>query len=323
MFPIERSRRTRRTEGLRRLAGESVLTQDDLVLPLFVIDGKDRTEEVPSMPGVTRRTADRLRSFAESIRSPAVLLFGVPEDREKDECGSAALSDDGCVPAAIRALKSERPDLVVITDVCLCAYTTHGHCGVSPDGSGPDNDATLELLAQMANVHAGAGADVVAPSAMMDGQVAAIRQALDGAGRGQVAIMAYAAKFASAFYGPFRDGARSAPAFGDRRSYQLPPANRREAVRDALLDEREGADWLMVKPAMPYLDVIADLRRESRLPIAAYQVSGEYAMLKRATEAGALDERGAVLESLIGVKRAGADAIITYYAEEVCEWIGR
>ncbi len=323
MFPIERSRRTRRTEGLRRLAGESVLTQDDLVLPLFVVGGENRTEEVPSMPGVIRRSVDGLRSFAQSVRSPAVLLFGVPDDHEKDESGSAALSEDGCVPAAVRALKSERPDLVVITDVCLCAYTTHGHCGVAPDGSGPDNDATLELLAQMANMHAGAGADVVAPSAMMDGQVAAIRQTLDGAGREQVAIMAYAAKFASAFYGPFRDGARSAPAFGDRRSYQLPPPNRREAVRDALLDEREGADWLMVKPAMPYLDVIAELRRESRLPIAAYQVSGEYAMLKRTAEAGALDERGAVLESLIGIKRAGADAIITYYAEEVCEWIGK
>ncbi|MFW6107970.1 MAG: porphobilinogen synthase [bacterium] len=323
MFPTIRTRRNRRTDGLRRLATETSLSRDDLVLPLFVIPGEDRVEQIPSMPGVPRRSVDRLAAAAESIRSPAVLLFGVPDDKTKDETGSNALREDGLVPAAVRALKSERPDLVVITDVCLCAYTAHGHCGVDPGPDGPDNDATLDLLGRMAAVHAAAGADVVAPSAMMDGQVAAVREALDSAGFSETAILAYAAKFASAFYGPFRDAAHSAPGTGDRRSYQVPPPNRREAVRDALLDEAEGADWLMVKPAMPYLDMLAELRRETRLPLAAYQVSGEYAMLKRAAEAGALDERAAVLESLLAIRRAGADAVITYYAEEVCEWIAR
>jgi porphobilinogen synthase len=321
MFPATRMRRLRRTEALRRLVQETALSRDDLILPLFIIPGRNRTEPVASMPGVRRQSVDHLAAQAASLRSPAVLLFGVPDNEAKDAEGTSALTDDGLVPTAIAAIKAERPDLVVLTDVCLCAYTTHGHCGLDPGPDGPDNDATLEALARMAVAHADAGADVVAPSAMLDGQVGAIRQALDAAGFQQTAILAYAAKFASAFYGPFRDAAQSAPGSGDRRGHQLPPANRREAVRDALLDEAEGADWLMVKPALPYLDVLADLRRETRLPLAAYQVSGEYAMLKHAAEAGALDERAAVLESLLAVKRAGADAIITYYAEEVCEWI--
>ena len=323
MFPGTRMRRLRRSEGARRLAAETTLTRDDLILPLFVVSGVGREEPVSSMPGVARLSVDLLSDRARTVKSPAVLLFGVPDAEAKDAVGSSATREDGLVPSAVRAVKAGRPDVVVITDVCLCAYTDHGHCGVSPGPAGPDNDATLELLARMAEIHAAAGADIVAPSAMMDGQVRAIRGKLDAAGFTDTAIMAYAAKFASAFYGPFRDAAGSAAGSGDRRGYQVPPANRREAVRDALLDEAEGADWLMVKPAMPYLDVLAELRRETRLPLAAYQVSGEYAMLKCAAQAGALDERAAALEAVLSIKRAGADAIITYYAEELCEWIAR
>ena len=249
------------------------------------------------------------------------MLFGVIEPQKKDDAASAAFEPDGIVPSAVRQLKKTRPELIVITDICLCGYTKHGHCGLINDNGTVDNDKTLELLAEMAVTHAQAGADMVAPSAMMDGQVAAIRSALDGRGLIDTAIMSYAAKFASSFYGPFRDAAQSAPAFGDRSSYQLPIGNIKEAIRDALLDESEGADWLMVKPAMPYLDVLAELKKQTRLPIAAYQVSGEYAMIKHASNKGALQEQKAVLESLVCIKRAGANAIITYYAKEVYKWL--
>jgi porphobilinogen synthase len=249
------------------------------------------------------------------------MIFGVPDASDKDERAAAAVREDSLVPGAVRALKAKRPDLIVITDVCVCGYTSHGHCGLLDAGGEVDNDASLEVLAGMAKAHAAAGADMVAPSAMADGQVRAIRDALDEGGLPQAAIMSYAAKFASSFYGPFREAAHSTPAFGDRRSYQLPPGNRREAIRDALLDEAEGADWLMVKPAMPYLDVLAELRTATRRPVAAYQVSGEYAMLKFAGAASALDEKAAALEAALCIRRAGADAIITYYAEELIRWI--
>ena len=321
MFPISRMRRGRRTEGLRRLAQEVNLSPDDLILPLFAMPGQGHEEAVESMPGVSRQSVDLLERLAPTLRSRAVLLFGVPGEEEKDETGSAAAAPDGLVPAAIRALKTARADLVVITDLCLCSYTSHGHCGVVTESGEVDNDRTLPLLGAMACAHAEAGADVVAPSGMMDGMVAAIRSALDDAGLTGTAIMSYASKFASSFYGPFRDAAHSAPGFGDRRGYQLSPANRREAIRDALLDVQEGADWLMVKPAMPYLDVLLELRQSTRLPIAAYQVSGEYAMLKAAAAAGGLAEREAALEAALCIRRAGADAIITYYAESICEWM--
>jgi len=323
MFPDTRMRRCRRTEGLRALSRESVIEPEHLILPLFVVAGSGRQEPVASMPGVSRVSVDVLRRQANEFRVCAVLLFGVPEESDKDECGSAALREDGIVPQALRALKAERPEVVAITDVCLCAYTSHGHCGVLSDSGELENDSSLEQLSRMAATHAAAGADMVAPSAMTDGQVQAIRASLDAAAFRSTAIMSYAAKFASGFYGPFREAARSAPKSGDRRSYQLPPHNRREAIRDALLDEQEGADWLMVKPALPYLDVLAELRSTTRLPIAAYQVSGEYCMLKYAAQAGVLDERSAALEAVLCIVRAGADAVVTYYAEAICRWIGR
>jgi len=315
-------RRSRRTETLRQLAAETTLDRQDVILPLFIVSGTNRTEPVESMPGVVRESVDVLTRRAAGLKSSAVLLFGVPDDPEKDDTGASALRDDGIVPQAVRALKSERPDLAVITDVCLCGYTTHGHCGVLTESGEVDNDPSAALLGKMAAAHAAAGADVAAPSAMMDGQVAVIRETLDNAGFGQTCVMAYASKFASAFYGPFRDAAHSAPGFGDRRGYQLTPGNRREAVREAILDEEEGADWLMVKPAMPYLDIVSDLRAVSRLPLAAYHVSGEYTMLKLAAQAGVISEREAVLEAMTCIRRAGADAIITYYAEEICQWLG-
>ncbi|MHC4914382.1 MAG: porphobilinogen synthase [Planctomycetota bacterium] len=319
----KRPRRNRRTEALRGLARETELNPDALILPLFAVPGRGGSEAVESMPGVTRDSVDVLAARAGDTPTKAVLLFGVPGKSGKDETGSAALGEDALVPRAVRAVKEARPDLAVITDVCLCSYTDHGHCGVLGADRSVDNDRTVALLTEMAAAHAAAGADVVAPSAMMDGQVAAIRGRLDSEGHDGVGIMSYAAKFASAFYGPFRDAADSAPGFGDRRGYQLPVANRREALRDALLDEAEGADWLMVKPALPYLDVLHELRGATRLPLAAYQVSGEYAMLKSAAAVGALDEKRAVLESLLSIRRAGADAIITYYAEEAIGWTGR
>ncbi len=314
-------RRIRQSEGLRRLSQEAGVRKEDFILPVFIVPGKRRNEPVPSMPDVSRTSVDLLRKRMAETDVVAVLLFGVPDSSDKDEAGSMAVKDDGIIPSAIRAVKDERSDLVVITDVCMCAYTTHGHCGLLTQSGHVDNDGTLEVLAHMAEVHASEGADIVAPSAMMDGQIMAIREKLELSGFTNTAVMSYAAKFASSFYGPFRDAAQSAPSFGDRRSYQISPANRREAVRDALLDEEEGADWLMVKPGLPFLDVLAELRRATRLPIAAYQVSGEYAMLKHAAKAGALDERDAVLETAMCLKRAGADAIITYYAEDICKWI--
>lgn len=320
MFPQTRLRRGRRTEGLRRLAAEVRLAGDDLILPLFVVGGTAREEPVAALPGVARLSVDRLVERARDLRVGAVLVFGVPERAQKDADGSAAWAEDGIVPSAVRALKAARPDLTVITDVCLCAYTSHGHCGTLCAGGEVHNDATLAHLGKTAVAHALGGADMVAPSAMMDGQVAAVRDALDDAGCTETGIMSYSSKFASAFYGPFRDAARSAPGVGDRRSHQLPPANRREAVRESLLDLQEGADWLMVKPALPYLDVLHELRQTVRAPIAAYQVSGEYAMLKAAVKSG-MDERAVALEALLCIKRGGADAIITYYAEEALRWL--
>lgn len=322
MFPEVRMRRYRRSESLRRLSAETRLTPDDVILPVFVVPGRNRVEPVPAMPGVERTSVDELPARAGGLLSPAVIVFGVPDEEQKDAAGTGAADPEGTVPRAIRALKRERPELVVITDACLCAYTDHGHCGILTDSGEVDNDSTLEMLGEMARAHAAAGADIVAPSGMMDGMVGAIRTALDDSGHRHVGIMSYAAKFASAFYGPFRDVAHSAPSFGDRRSYQLPPPNRREALRDALLDVEEGADWLMVKPSLPYLDILRELRRETRLPLSAYHVSGEYVMLKHAAEAGGIDERDCVLEALTCIKRAGADAVITYYAEQVCRWLG-
>ena len=323
LFARKRMRRGRRTKALRALARETTVTENDLILPVFAVAGENREEPVHSMPGVVRRSVDLLRIWIPHIKSRAVLLFGVPDHEQKDEQGRSAILEDGIVPTAVKAIKEERPDLLVVTDVCLCAYMSHGHCGVLRADKEVDNDKTLEILGEMATVHAAAGADVVAPSGMMDGQVKAIREALDEAEYSQTCIMSYAAKFASSFYGPFREASSSSPGFGDRCAYQLPPANRREAIEDALLDVQEGADWLMVKPAMPYLDVLSELRSATRLPIAAYQVSGEYAMLKCAAKAEALDERRTVSEALTCIKRAGADAIITYYAEQMIEWLGK
>jgi len=315
-LPAERLRRFRRTAGLRDLARETRVSVSDLVFPLFVVPGRGIVEDLESMPGQQRFSVDSLAREAETVaglRVPAVLLFGVPE--EKDDAGSGAYDEHGIVPEAIRAIRQAAPDLVIITDVCLCSYTTHGHCGIVRDGQ-VDNDASLELLARTAVTHAAAGADIVAPSAMMDGQVAALRAALDAAGLTDTAILSYAAKFASAFYGPFRDAAESAPLFGDRQGYQMPPANAREALRELARDVAEGADALMVKPALPYLDVLRQARDRWEHPLAAYQVSGEYASLKAAAANGWLDDDRAMDETLTAIKRAGADFIITYFAKD-------
>ncbi len=317
-----RFRRLRSSEGLRRLVRETRLTPEEFVYPLFVVHGQDVREEIPSMPGQYHLSLDLLAAEAEDLRSlgvRAVLLFGLPA--EKDDEGSEAYAGDGIVQQAVRALKSADPDLTVITDVCLCEYTSHGHCGViSAGGAGADsevdNDASLELLARTAVSHARAGADLVAPSDMMDGRVAAIRAALDVANLGSTPIMAYSAKYASAFYGPFREAAESAPQFGDRRGYQMDPPNAREALREIEADIDEGADIVMVKPALPYLDVIAQARASFDLPLAAYNVSGEYAMIHAAARNGWLDGPRAVLETLTSIKRAGADIVITYHAKE-------
>lgn len=306
---------------VRKFLRETVLTKEDFILPMFVVPGKGREEPIPSLPGVFRMSVDKLRKWSAGLESSSVLIFGVADENDKDETGATATDPNGLVPQAIREIKASREDLMVITDVCLCGYMSHGHCGLLTDRDEVDNDKTLKLSAAMATAHAQAGADIVAPSGMMDGQVLAIRERLESDGFHHVAIMAYASKFASCFYGPFRDAAHSAPSFGDRKSYQLQPGNQREAIREALLDEDEGADWLMVKPAMPYLDILALLRERTSLPLSAYQVSGEYAMLKQGAQAGLFDEREAVLESLTCIKRAGADAIITYYCEEVCRWL--
>jgi porphobilinogen synthase len=316
-FPITRLRRLRRTETLRRMARETRISRDDLVLPLFAVEGRGVREPIGSMPGVFRWSTDQLADEAKQIADlgiPAVILFGVPA--AKDARGSGADAADGIAQRAVAAVRSAAPELVVITDVCLCEYTDHGHCGVVA-GEEILNDPSLERLAAAAVSHARAGAHVVAPSDMMDGRVGAIRAALDAAGFADVAILAYAAKFASAYYGPFREAAESAPAFGDRRSYQMDPPNRREALREMRLDLEEGADVLMVKPALPYLDVLADARREFDVPLAAYHVSGEYAMIQAAAERGWLDGPRAMEEAVLAIKRAGADWILTYAAKDL------
>ena len=315
-FPLVRMRRLRRSEALRRMSREARLSRDDLVLPLFAVEGARVREPVASMPGVFRLSADAIAEEAKRVADlgiPAVILFGVPA--VKDASGSGADRDDGVAQRAVEAAKRAAPDLCVITDVCLCEYTDHGHCGVV-EGGEVANDPSLERLAAAAVSHARAGADVVAPSDMMDGRVGAIRRALDRAGFAEVAILAYAAKYASAYYGPFREAAESAPAFGDRRGYQMDPPNRREALREMELDLAEGADVLMVKPALPCLDVLAEARRRFDVPLAAYHVSGEYAMLMAAAERGWLDGPRAMLEALVSIKRAGADWILTYAAKE-------
>jgi porphobilinogen synthase len=315
-FPAYRPRRLRQTERIRSLVRETVVSADDLILPLFVVEGNGVRRPVSSMPGVDQTSADELlrdATAAHRLGIPAVLLFGIPD--RKDEIGSSAFAEEGVVQRAVRLLKKEVPELLVITDVCLCEYTTHGHCGVIRGGE-VDNDTTLPLLARMAVSHAHAGADVIAPSDMMDGRIGHIRNALDQAGLSQTPLLSYSVKYASAFYGPFREAAESAPQFGDRRGYQMDPANAHEALREAAQDLAEGADILMVKPALPYLDVIRRLREEFDHPICAYQVSGEYAMVMGAAERGWLDSDRAMREALTGIKRAGADMIITYYARQ-------
>jgi len=313
-FPVHRPRRLRRTESLRRLVRETHLVPEQLVLPLFVRAGTKLRRPIEAMPGVAQTSVDEMLRDAERAAKAGVggvLLFGIPE--HKDATGTESWADDGAVQRAVRALKQELPDLVVITDVCLCEYTDHGHCGVLVNGE-VDNDATLELLAREAVSHARAGADIVAPSDMMDGRVAAIRRALDEGQCTHTPILSYAAKFASVFYGPFREAAESTPRSGDRRGYQMDPSNAREAMREVKLDLDEGADAVMVKPAGPYLDVIARVRRATLVPLAAYQVSGEFAMIKAAAERGWLDGERAMMESLTAIRRAGADILITYFA---------
>jgi len=315
-FPMQRMRRMRETEPLRRMVRETTLTPNDFIYPVFVTEGQGRREPISSMPGQFRLSIDLLIKEAQEVKSlgiPAVILFGIPA--RKDERGSSGFDPDGIVQRAIRAVKEQVPELVVITDVCIDEYTSHGHCGIVRNGT-IVNDETLDCLRAMAKTHAQAGADMVAPSDMMDGRVAAIRDELDRAGFVGIPIMAYAAKFASCFYAPFRDAANSSPQFGDRQSYQMDPANTREALREIDLDVEEGADIIMVKPAMPYLDVISAARERTLLPIAAYQVSGEYSMIKAAAQAGWLDERRAMLESLLSIRRAGAEIILTYFAKE-------
>jgi porphobilinogen synthase len=321
-FPATRMRRLRKTGVLRGMVRETELTPAHLVYPMFVELGIDSRTPIAEMPGIDRLSISQAveeAGEAHALGIPSVLLFGIPTD--KDEHGSGAYDDEGVVQLAVRAIKEAVPELVVITDVCLCEYTSHGHCGVvRPDGY-VDNDLTLELLAKTAISQAAAGADIVAPSDMMDGRVGALRAQLDGEGYSETPIIAYSAKFASAFYGPFREAADSTPAFGDRRAYQMDPANGDEAVREALLDVEEGADVVMVKPALPYLDVIRRVKEATLLPLAAYNVSGEYSMLKAAAAAGYLDERSAVLEALTGIRRAGADIVITYHAKDVANWL--
>ena len=320
-FPAIRPRRLRRSEAIRRLVRETHLRTSQLVLPLFVRPGEGIRSPVPSMPGVCQLSVDELVKDcleALALGIPAVLLFGIPSG--KDATGSEAYALDGIVQRAVRAVKAAAPELLVVTDVCLCEYTSHGHCGLLK-GQEVDNDATLELLAKMAVSHAQAGADIVAPSDMMDGRVGAIRKALDRAGLEQVPIMAYSAKYASAFYGPFRDAAGSAPQFGDRRGYQMDPANAEEALREVALDIAEGADIVMVKPALAYLDIIWRVRERFGVPVAAYNVSGEFAMLKAAAAKGWLDERRAATEVLTAIRRAGADILITYFAKDLARWL--
>jgi len=321
-FPTNRMRRLRRSETLRRMARETRLSRDDLILPLFVVEGSGVREEVGSMPGVLRYSVDQVVDEAKRVYDlgiPGVIFFGIPE--AKDPQGSGADAPDGIVQRAVAAVKQSVPDLCLITDVCLCEYTDHGHCGLV-EGSEVKNDPSVVRLAETALSHARAGADIVAPSDMMDGRVAAIRSRLDAHDFEDIPILAYAAKFSSAFYGPFREAAESTPQFGDRRAYQMDPPNRREALREMRLDLEEGADVLMVKPAMPYLDILADARRAFDVPLAAYQVSGEYAMIKAAAERGWIDGDRAMQEALISIKRAGADWILTYAAADLAAKLG-
>ncbi|HKI18022.1 MAG TPA: porphobilinogen synthase [Isosphaeraceae bacterium] len=324
-FPLHRPRRLRGHPRLRDLVREALLTIDDLIYPLFVYHGKNLRREIPSMPGQYQLSLDRLdETLAEAseLGIPAIILFGIPD--HKDAHGSAALADNGIVQEAIRLAKRVAPDLLVITDLCFCEYTDHGHCGPLTEIEGRsdvDNDATLPLLAEQAIGHARAGADMIAPSGMMDGMVQAIRHGLDAAGHATTPIMSYAAKFASGYYGPFREAAESTPAFGDRRGYQMDPANINEALREVALDLAEGADIVMVKPALAYLDVISRVKATYGVPLAAYNVSGEYAMVKAAAAKGWIDERRIVLESLTAMRRAGADMILTYHALDVARWL--
>jgi porphobilinogen synthase len=321
--PTNRPRRRRRTAALRQLVREHELSPADLIQPLFVVHGARVEREIESMPGIFHLSVDeKLDREVDDLRGrgiPALLLFGIPA--AKDEVGSENFSDDGIVQRALRRQKERHPDLLLISDLCCCEYTSHGHCGVIRDGS-VDNDATLEILARAAVSHATAGADIIAPSGMMDGMVSAVRGALDDAGFSETAILSYAVKYASAFYGPFREAAHSAPTFGDRRQYQMDPANLREALLEAALDEAEGADLLMVKPALAYLDVVRAVRERTQLPLVAYNVSGEYAMVKAAARHGWVDECRIVLEALTGMRRAGADAIISYHAKDAAVWLG-
>ena len=325
-FPVQRMRRLRASPTLRRMVRQTRLATDDLIYPLFVRPGEGVQRPIPSMPGQYQQSVDRLVERCVEVAAlglPAVLLFGIPES--KDPVGSASWDDDGIVQRAVRAIKGACPELVVITDVCLCEYTDHGHCGTLVEHDGRrdvDNDATLESLARQAVSHARAGADMVAPSDMMDGRVGAIRSALDAAGFPQTIIMSYAAKMASAFYGPFRDAAESPPQFGDRKSYQMDPANSEEALREVALDIEEGADIVMVKPAITCLDLIWRVKQRFGMPTAAYHVSGEFASLEAAAQRGWLDRRAAAMEATTAIRRAGADLIITYYGPELAKWLG-
>jgi porphobilinogen synthase len=332
-YPVLRPRRLRRNANMRRMMRETNLSADNLISTMFIKHGENVQQPIGSMPGHFQLSVDTARREAVTLAElgiPAVLLFGIPN--RKDPLGSENYDDMGVVPQAIRAIKEETPDLVVISDMCFCEYTNHGHCGIinAPDSARHDphlpegyllNDATLELLGRASVVHAEAGADIIAPSGMIDGMVQAIRHALDKSGMDHTAIMSYAAKFASGFYGPFRDAAESPPSFGDRRQYQMDPANTREALKEVALDAAEGADMLMVKPALPYLDILAQMRAHFNVPLAAYQVSGEFSMVKAAAERGWIDERQVALESLYAIRRAGAEMIITYFAKDAVRWL--
>ena len=325
---MNRTRRLRKSNNIRRLVRENHLTIDDLIYPLFIEEGENIENEIVSMPGIKRFSLDRIGSELDEIIAlniPAVLLFGIPT--LKDEVGSETWNDNGIIQRAIRFIKEKTPDLYVITDVCFCEYTSHGHCGIiHSNSSGPDdvnNDATLINIAKQSVSHAKAGADMIAPSGMMDGTVLTVREALDNTGFSDIPIMAYSVKYASAYYGPFRDAADSAPSFGDRKTYQMDASNRDEALRKATFDDQEGADILMVKPALSYLDIIRDLKNNFDRPIACYNVSGEYAMIKAASEKGWIDGENVMMESLLSMKRAGADIIITYFAKEVAKVLTR
>lgn len=318
---FDRTRRLRKHQAIRRLVRETTLSVDDLVYPLFIEEGRDIAQNIPSMPGIKRWSLDRIGKELDEVVAlniPAVLLFGIPV--HKDEIGSETWNDEGIIQQAIRFIKTHYPELYVITDVCFCEYTSHGHCGVIHDQA-LDNDASLKNIERQVVSHARAGADMVAPSGMLDGMIYTIRKALDEAGYYDLPVMSYAVKYASAFYGPFREAADSSPSFGDRRTYQMDPANRMESLREAELDEQEGADILMVKPALSYLDIIRDVRNHTKKPVACYNVSGEYAMVKAAANNEWIDEKRIVMESLLSMKRAGADIIITYFAKQVANYL--